>query len=258
MKLISWNVNGIRAAAGKGLLSLMQEESPDILCLQETKVHPDQLNDPKMILPSYSSYWSSASRPGYSGTAVFARNPPQNVKYGIGIRKFDSEGRFVITDQGNWVLYNIYFPNGSAREERHHFKQEFLVRLMRHLKWVQSQGREIIVVGDYNVAYRDEDVFDPVRLGSVSGFLPEEREWFKHFLTQGFTDVYTYIHPEEKHRYTWWSYRENARKYNRGWRIDHVCVTSGFLPKIQSIEIMDQQMGSDHCPIKVEWKEKEK
>ncbi len=251
MKIISWNVNGIRACARKGFLNFFEQQDPDILCLQETKAHPEQL-DLELISPlGRSSYWSSAQRRGYSGIASYFRSEPLEVSYGIGEPRFDSEGRFVVSRHPQFTLYNVYFPNGSAREERHLFKQDFLQLFTRHLQAKIEQGEQVIVLGDYNVAYLDIDVFDPKRLSSVSGFLPEERQWFKQFLDVGFVDTFRHFYPDEAHRYTWWSYREMARQGNRGWRIDHICVTPGLVPYLKSVEIMDQVEGSDHCPIQV-------
>lgn len=249
MKICTWNVNGIRSCAQKGFFEFWERENPDILCLQETKAHPDQLT-PDIVSPlGWQAYWSSAQRRGYSGTVTYTKLSPREVRHGMGILKFDTEGRFVICDYDDFILFNIYFPNGAAREERHLFKQEFLKKLNMHLKGLIRQGREIIVVGDYNVAYMDIDVFDPVRLSQVSGFLPEERKWFQDFLDLGFVDAFRYFYPDEPDKYTWWSYKENGRVGNRGWRIDHICVTKGLAPRLKRVEILDSQMGSDHCPV---------
>lgn len=249
MKIITWNVNGIRSCSQKGLFEFWESQSPDFFCLQETKAHPDQLSDDLVAPLGFQAYWSSAQRKGYSGTVIYTKNTPKAVTYGMGIQKFDTEGRFVITDCEDFVLFNIYFPNGSAREERQIFKYEFLKRLNMHLKALLRAGREVIVVGDYNVAYMDIDVFDPVRLSKVSGFLPDEREWFRQFLDLGFVDGFRHFHPEEKDRYSWWSYRENARVNNRGWRIDHICVSKGLVKRLRSVDILSDQLGSDHCPV---------
>lgn len=179
---MTWNVNGIRACAKKGLLEYLEREDPDILCIQETKAHPEQLDESLLHPPGRSAYWSSALKRGYSGTVTYTKREPDSIQHGIRVRKFDSEGRFVVTQYPDFLLYNVYFPNGAASEERHDFKQEFLEKFRRHLAKRIAEGLEVIVVGDYNVAYRETDVFDPVRLSKVSGFLPEEREWFGRFL----------------------------------------------------------------------------
>lgn len=255
MKLITWNVNGLRAISKKGFHEFMSQHQPDILCLQEIKAHVDQIEDELKSIAGWQAYFSSAIRRGYSGVGTYSKQKALNVMAGIGIRKFDLEGRFIITDYGNFLLYNIYFPNGSSSQARHDYKQEFLYKLNRHLQKDISNGRQIIVVGDYNVAHLQQDVFDPERLSTVSGFLPEERQWFDQFLSLGFTDVYRYFYPEVKEQYTWWSYRERARELNRGWRIDHICVTQGLVTRLKRAEILHQQLGSDHCPVMVEFEE---
>lgn len=252
LKIISWNVNGIRACADKGFFELIEEQHPDIFCIQETKAHPDVIEE-RLVHPlSKFSYFSTALKRGYSGTATFCDQQPLWVGHGIGIRKFDIEGRFVVSDHGEFLLYNVYFPNGGMNAQRHQFKQEFLLRFLQHLKRKLNQGRQIIVVGDYNVAYLDQDVYDPMGLANESGFLPEERAWFQDFLKAGFIDCYRTVHPDTKGAYTWWSYRENGRIDNRGWRIDHICVTPELSKKIVQVEILNDQLGSDHCPVMVE------
>lgn len=252
MKIVTWNVNGIRAVHKKGFLDFMRTKNPDILCLQESKARPDQV-PPELLNPfGTKSFWSAAVKPGYSGTVTYVKTEPESVNYGIGIKKFDSEGRFVVTDHKEFLLYNVYFPNGGSGEERHNFKQEFLKKFTAHLREQMAAGREIILVGDYNIAHLEIDVFDPVRLSKESGFLPEERAWFSEFLKTGFTDCFRHFHSEEKHRYTWWSYLERGRLTNRGWRIDYICVTEGLKSRLKACEIWDDVEGSDHCPVMLE------
>ena len=252
MKIITWNVNGLRSVVQKGFHEFWQREKPDILCLQETKCHPDQL-EPELAQPNgWHSYWSAAKRAGYSGTATFCRNAPAKVEHGMGIRKFDAEGRVVVTQFEDFVLYNAYFPNGGSGGERHQFKQEFLRRFGEHLAGRAAAGENVVVVGDYNVAYLDIDVYDPKALSTESGFLPEERQWMTGFLEKGFIDVFRHFHPSEAHRYTWWAYYQNARVGNRGWRIDHICVSRSLEKKLKSVDILDAQEGSDHCPVMME------
>lgn len=252
MKIITWNVNGIRACYKKNLLQFVEAENPDIFCVQETKAHYDQVEVETQKLGRSFSYWSSAVRKGYSGVATFVKEEPLRVQKGWGQTEYDSEGRIVITDHGAFDLYNIYFPNGGSGEERHLFKQKFLKDLNQHLKPKIQKGRQIIVVGDYNVAHQEQDVYDPVRLSKESGFLPEERAWMSSFLDLGFVDTFRHFHPQQKNSYSWWSYRELARTQNRGWRIDYICITKGLLPQLKSAEIMDHIEGSDHCPVKIE------
>ncbi|MCB0376851.1 MAG: exodeoxyribonuclease III [Bdellovibrionales bacterium] len=253
VKIVSWNVNGIRACTKKGFIDFVERERPDVLCLQETKAHSDQLDETILTPLNYDSYWTAAStRKGYSGTATYTTLPVEKVEHGIGIKKFDDEGRFVVTQIHDVLLYNVYFPNGSAREERHDYKQEFLKKFHRHLIKKMASGHKIIVLGDYNVAHKEMDVYDPVRLSKVSGFLPEERDWFQQFLDSGFIDTFRYFHPDAKERFSWWSYREMARPANRGWRIDYICVSENLKPQLKSADIWDQQEGSDHCPVVLE------
>lgn len=249
MKIISWNVNGIRACHKKGLVDFVTQEKPDIFCVQETKAHIDQVEMEAQHLGYKHYFWSSAIRKGYSGVATFTNQEPLQTQLGWGQSEYSSEGRIVITDHGVFDLYNIYFPNGGSGEERHNFKQKFLKDLNLHLKEKIKKGREIVVVGDYNVAHKEIDVFDPVRLSKVSGFLPEERVWFDSFLSLGFVDTFRMFHANEEKRYSWWSYRELARIANRGWRIDYICVSKGLEKSVVSADILDQVQGSDHCPV---------
>ena len=252
MKIISWNVNGIRACGQKGFLNFVKKQDPDILCIQENKCHPEDA-DPELVKPlKRLSYWSFADKKGYSGTTTYVKKPALKVQYGIGIKKFDHEGRFVITEHKKFNLFNVYFPNGSQTEQRHLFKQEFLKRFSEYLKRLIKKGQSLIVLGDYNVAYMDIDVFDPKGLKNTSGFLPEERKWLENFLKMGFIDVYRHFYPTQKEAYTWWSYREKARENDRGWRIDHICLTQDLLKKVKSVKILKNQMGSDHCPVMME------
>jgi exodeoxyribonuclease-3 len=250
MKIISWNVNGIRAAQKKGFCEFVIRENPEILCLQETKANKDQL-EPILChpTPDYASYWSSATRKGYSGVVTYCKEEPLKVEHGIGIPKFDSEGRFIITHFDKFILYNVYFPNGGSGQERHDFKQEFLKIFGNHLAMQVKKGKKIILVGDYNIAHREIDVYDPLKLSTESGFLPEERRWFDGFLKSGFVDVWREQNPDKRDKYTWWSYYEMARPANRGWRIDYICVSENLRSSVGEATIMDEQEGSDHCPV---------
>lgn len=253
MKIVSWNLNGIRAVMKKGLTDFLKLENPDIFCVQETKAHMDQVEPEVKNLGYDFYYWSSAQKKGYSGVASFLRNKPLSHQLGLGIPAYDQEGRIIITEHEHFDLYNIYFPNGGSGEERHFFKQKFLQDLNLHLKEKIARGRELVVLGDYNVAHKEVDVFDPVRLSKESGFLPEERAWFDEFLALGFVDCFRYLHPEDKNKYSWWSYREFARISNRGWRIDYICITKNLLKYLKSADILDQVEGSDHCPVRIEF-----
>lgn len=254
MKMISWNVNGVRACAKKGLQDFLSKESPDFFCIQETKAHLEQVEDSIKKLGFEFSFWSSAVKKGYSGVATYSNKGPSEVKIGWGQTEYESEGRIVWSQFPEFDLYNIYFPNGGSGEPRHLFKQQFLKDLNAHLKKQLAMKKNIVVVGDYNVARHEVDVYDPVRLSKESGFLPEERQWFDDFLKLGFVDTFRHFHPEEKNRYSWWSYRELARISNRGWRIDYICVSQSLVHNLKSADILDQVEGSDHCPVVVEFK----
>ncbi len=253
IKLATWNVNGIRASYDKGLSSFILNEKPDILCLQETKAHKDQVTPALQTLGYPFHYWSSAERKGYSGVATFLNEEPKKVLTTIDNPDYEKEGRIVWTQHADFDLYNIYFPNGGSGEERHFFKQKFLKELLSHLKFEMRKGKQIILVGDYNVAHSEADVHDPIRLSKESGFLPEEREWFGQFLKAGFVDCFRHFNPDRKNSYSWWSYREMARSRNKGWRIDYVCITQGLVKNLKSCEILDKQEGSDHCPVTAEF-----
>ncbi len=254
MKIISWNVNGIRAAYKKDLPRFIESTSPDIFCLQETKAHPSQVEPELLKFGYYESHWSSAIKKGYSGTATFWKKnaKPVSAVTGIDIPRYDSEGRFVITDHGKFKLFNIYFPNGGSGEVRHNFKQEFLKDLAGYLEVLLKKGEKLIITGDYNIAHAEMDVHDPKRLSKESGFLPEERAWLDSFFALGFVDCFRYFHKGEKERYSWWSYREMARVNNRGWRIDYFSVSPNLVQHLKNCDILDQQEGSDHCPLILE------
>jgi exodeoxyribonuclease-3 len=251
INLVTWNVNGIRACYKNetGLKEFLKDFRPDILCLQETKAHRDQVEPEAQTLGYKTSLWSSAVRKGYSGVATFFNDQIHFEAKGWGQSEYDSEGRIVWTRHEHFDLYNIYFPNGGSGEERHNFKQKFLQDLNVHLKAEIKKGRKIVLVGDYNVAHKEIDVHDPVRLSKESGFLPEERAWFSSFLELGFVDCFRHFHEGEKDRYSWWSYREMARVHNRGWRIDYICVSENLRQNLKSADILDQVTGSDHCPV---------
>ncbi len=251
MKITSWNVNGIRAAYKKGFLDFWEKHNADILCLQETKCQKEQLT-PDMINPyDFESHWSSAEKKGYSGTATFSRHKILSVEHGIHIPKFDSEGRFVISQHKDFKIYNIYFPNGARGPDRHAYKMEFLETLSAHLKPQIQSGVPIIVLGDYNIAPTDIDIYDPKKHARTSGFLPEEKNWFQSFLDLGFVDTFRLLHPDEKHRYSWWNQIERARIGNRGWRIDLICVSKNIQSVVKKAEILDEIEGSDHCPVSI-------
>ena len=249
MRIISWNVNGLRAVYKKGFSEFNAEHKPDILCLQETKCHPDQIELPLQTPLGQNGIWASAKKKGYSGVATFSTSPLAKSHNQIGIEDYDNEGRVVWSDHGDFQLFNIYFPNGAQGPIRHAFKMRFLRDLAEFLKPKLQRGEPLIVVGDYNIAHREIDIYDPIKLAQTSGFLPEERQWFDHFLEMGFVDTFRWVKGEEPHRYSWWSYFDFARRGNRGWRIDYICVTQNLTSRIVSADLLDQVHGSDHCPV---------
>lgn len=252
MRIISWNVNGIRASYKKGFLENWGIIKPDILCLQETKCQKDQLTVEQLNPFDYESHWSCALRKGYSGTATFHKDPVSNMIPGIGLEKFDSEGRVTMTQHEAFTLYNIYFPNGASGIERHNYKMEFLKSLSAHLAPKVKKGEPIIVLGDYNIAPADIDIYDPIKHAKTSGFLPMEKEWFQSFQNMGFIDTFRYFHPTEKDRYSWWNQMERARIGNRGWRIDMICATKNLEKYFKAADIHEEIEGSDHCPVSLD------
>jgi len=252
-KILSWNVNGIRAAYKKGILDWFSKEKPDILCLQETKAHPEQLTEDLLNVNGYKAYFSSAEKKGYSGVVTYTKEEPVNVKQGIGIKKFDSEGRFIITEFKEFILFNVYFPNGKARKERLDYKMDFYDAFLKHCKKLLKQGKKIVVCGDVNTAHKEIDLARPKANEKTSGFLPEEREWIDKLLKAGFVDTFRMFNTEPEN-YTWWDMMTRARDRNVGWRIDYFYASENLKDNIKSASIHSSVMGSDHCPIALELK----
>ena len=253
LKLISWNVNGIRAAYKKGFLDWFSRENPDILCLQETKAHPDQLIDELKSVNGYQSHFSSAEKKGYSGVVIYTKPKPVKVSNGIGIKKFDSEGRFIITEFKEFTLFNIYFPNGKASKERLKYKMDFYEDFLKHCKKLIKQNKKIVICGDVNTAHKEIDLARPKENEKISGFLPQEREWIDKFLDAGFIDTFRLFNKEPEN-YTWWDMMTRARDRNVGWRIDYFYVTENLKKNVKSASILSDVMGSDHCPIQLDLK----
>ncbi|HBH13056.1 MAG: Exodeoxyribonuclease III [Clostridiales bacterium 38_11] len=248
MKIYSWNVNGIRAIQKKGFLKWISQEQPDILCLQETKAQKDQLDDELINIPGYHSYFHSAEKKGYSGTAIYSKIKPLEVWTGLPEERFNTEGRTIIAEYEEFILMNIYFPNGKQREERLQFKMDFYKTFQKYAIDLVKQGKHLIVCGDYNTAHKEIDLTNPESNNKISGFLPEERAWMDSFSESGFIDVFRYFYPD-KIEYTWWSYMFKAREKNVGWRIDYFFINNQMLDKVKSIEIHHEVLGSDHCPL---------
>lgn len=248
MKLISWNVNGVRAIEKKGFLDWLSDEEPDILCIQETKAKIDQLGTSLTEDHGYHTYWHSAERPGYSGVATFCKNEPYDVQMGLGVEKFDKEGRVLITEHENFLLYNIYFPNGQKDDIRLNYKLEFYDTLLPMIDEHVSNGQNVIVTGDWNTAHHPIDLARPKENINTSGFMPIEREKLDRYISHGWVDTFRLFHTEPD-RYSWWTYRFGARQRNIGWRIDYFFANQEFVDQIEDADIYDKIMGSDHCPV---------
>lgn len=254
MKIISWNVNGIRACLDKTLPDFILKQKADVFCVQETKAQNDQIEFPYQDYAYQEMLISSAEKKGYSGTLSLLKEKSKKTNYGIGISKFDNEGRFVISNVKGIDIYNIYFPNGAASPERHQYKMDFLSAIHKHLKNELKAGKDIVVLGDYNIAHTEIDIHDPKRLDGTSGFMPEERQWMDEFFDLGFVDSFRKMNPKKLDAYSWWSYRAGARQRNKGWRIDYISTSPSLEKSILRAEIMPEITGSDHCPILLELK----
>jgi exodeoxyribonuclease III len=251
MKITTWNVNGYRAVFGKQGFAWVEEHQPDALCLQEIKVRPDQLKEDQRQLPGYRAYWNPADRPGYSGTAVFYKNEPIEISTGLGMEIFDTEGRVIRLKYPDFYLYNIYFPNGGEENLRVPFKLDFYARLLEICDALHESGENIIITGDFNTAHKEIDLARPKENEKNTGFLPEERVWIDKFLEHGFIDVYRQLYPSTQ-AYTWWTYRMNARAKNIGWRLDYYLISESLVSRVRDVQIHDDIMGSDHCPVTLE------
>ena len=249
MKLISWNVNGIRAAQKKGLLDWIAETDPDIFGLQETKAHPEQLDDELRNIPGYTSYWASAERKGYSGVALYTKAEPKDVTIGLGIPEYDSEGRTIIAEYDDFTLITAYFPNGSRDHSRVPFKMAYKAAFFKYIEELREAGKRVIFCGDVNTAHNAIDLARPKQNTKTTGFLPEERAWIDEIVEAGYIDIYRDLNPEKADMYTWWSNRSGARERNVGWRIDYFFISPDLREKVETADILTDVMGSDHCPI---------
>ncbi|HOJ29269.1 MAG TPA: exodeoxyribonuclease III [Spirochaetota bacterium] len=248
LKLISWNVNGIRAVYKKGFFQWFVSEKPDILCLQETKATADQFPEELKKTDGYYTYFAEAQKKGYSGVALFSTVQPKKVETGFGIERFDTEGRILIAYYDAFVLYNIYFPNGKASKERLQYKMDFYDAFLVHAEKLRKKGMSIVMCGDVNTAHTEIDLARPKENENVSGFLPEERAWIDTFINKGYTDTFRLFIKEGGH-YSWWDYKTKARERNIGWRIDYFFVSNDLVPKVKDAFILDKVEGSDHCPV---------
>ena len=250
MKIFSWNVNGVRAIEKKGFLDWMDNEDPDIICIQETKAKVEQLGSSLVEDHGYHTYWHSAERPGYSGVATFSKVEPLFVQNGLGIDRFDREGRVLISEHENFLLYNIYFPNGQKDEIRLNYKLDFYDELLPIINEQVESGSNVIVTGDWNTAHFPIDLARPKENIKTSGFMPIEREKIDQYVDSGWIDTFRHFNTDPE-RYTWWTYRFGARQRNVGWRIDYFFVNESFISNIEDAEIHENIMGSDHCPVSI-------
>lgn len=251
--IYSWNVNGIRAAQKKGFIDWVTETDMDILAIQETKAQKDQLDEELLNIKGYHSYFESAERKGYSGTAIYTKQKPLSIE-NLGVSDFDCEGRTIIAHYKNFSLINCYFPNSQGEGTRLDYKLDFCNTLLEKCNSIVTSGKNIVLCGDYNIAHTAIDLKNPKTNEKNAGYLPEEREWMTTFLNSGYTDTFRKLHPDEPGHYTWWSYRFQARQKDIGWRIDYHCVNDGFSKNVTDSKIHKDIMGSDHCPLSIEIK----
>ena len=249
MKIISWNVNGIRAAEKKGFCEWLKNCNADVVCIQETKASPEQLSENLTAPEGYKTFWSSAKKAGYSGPALYSRITPDKIEK-MGDDRFDDEGRALFAYFGNLVVISAYFPNSQDAGKRLDYKLAFCDTMLSKCTDLVKSGFNIVLCGDYNIAHKPIDLANPKSNEGNAGYLPEERAWMDKFTANGYADVFRRFCPEPQ-QYTWWSYRFHAREKNIGWRIDYTCVNESFFQNVQSAAIHSQTQGSDHCPIEI-------
>ena len=250
MKILSYNVNGIRAALNKGFAEWLSSADPDVVCLQETKAMEDQVNTDLFEQMGYQHFWHSAQKKGYSGVAILTKTNPLNVQKGTGIEHMDFEGRVIRADYENVSVISLYLPSGTNLDRLEH-KFKFMDDFQEYIDALKKNHPRLVICGDYNICHRAIDIHDPVRNKNVSGFLPEERQWIDTFMNNGFVDSFRHLNPEP-HQYSWWSYRANARNNNKGWRIDYNMVSENLKKNIKSAYLLPDAKHSDHCPVGVE------
>ena len=250
MKILSYNVNGIRAALNKGFGDWLKDAAPDVICLQETKATKEQVDTSIFEELGYNHYWHSAQKKGYSGVAILTKDTPLNVKEGTGIEHMDFEGRVVRADFGHLSIISLYLPSGTNLN-RLDYKFKFMDDFQDYINTLKKESPNLVICGDYNICHRAIDIHDPVRNKNISGFLPAEREWIDGFINSGFVDSFRYLNPEP-HQYSWWSYRANARKNNKGWRIDYNLVSENMKKNIKRAFLLPDAKHSDHCPVGLE------
>lgn len=246
-------MNGLRAAIRKGFNEWLISENPDIICLQEIKVTPDQIDELFYANLGYKAYWMPAQKKGYSGVAILSKQDPKHVEYGCGIKKYDSEGRLIRLDFDDYSVMSVYFPSGSSGEIRQAVKMQWLDDFSQYINKLKKSIPKLILSGDFNICHKPIDIHNPVSNKNSSGFLPEEREWFTKFLDSGFTDTFRYFN-SEPHNYSWWSFRYNVREVNKGWRIDYHIASKNLNSQLKNAFILPEVKHSDHCPVGIELK----
>ena len=247
LKIITYNVNGIRAALTKNLLGFLERENPDIVCLQEIKAQPYQIDNSLFEHLGYHCQWYSAEKKGYSGVGILSKQKPKHVEYGIGHELFDYEGRILRADFDSFSVISAYFPSGTTGPIRQDVKYVFLDTFYNHIETLKAKIPNLIICGDYNICHEAIDIHDPKGNKDSSGFLPEERAWMSAFFKSGFVDTFRFLNPDVPHQYTWWSYRANARNNNKGWRIDYISINKELSTKLKEAKIFPFDLQSDHC-----------
>lgn len=250
MKIITYNVNGFRAAISKGFLSWLESVQPDVVCLQEIKAEPDQLPLPQIEKLGYHHYWHPAWKKGYSGVAILSKQKPVKVTYGCGIRDYDCEGRVLRADLDNLSVMSVYHPSGTTGDERQEFKMRWLSDFRSYVTGLKKEVPGLVISGDFNICHKAIDIHNPVANARSSGFLPEERAWMDSFLDTGFIDTFR-VFDGAPHRYTWWTYRLAARARNLGWRIDYHMASESLFPRLKGARILSDACHSDHCPVEL-------
>lgn len=248
MQIVSYNLNGIRSASSKGLMEWVKEQNPDVFCIQESKAQPEQIDTMAWQEIGYHSYIHSAQKKGYSGVAIFSKRRPDLIKAGMGIPRYDSEGRVLRADFGDVTVVCVYIPSGTSGGERQQFKMEFLEDFLVWIKALREERPNVVVCGDYNICHHPIDINHPERQVGVSGFLPEEREWMDRWEASGMVDSFR-LFDKEPERYSWWSFRAGSRERNVGWRIDYEWVSQPLQERIENAKILTEAVHSDHCPV---------
>ena len=251
MKIVTYNVNGIRAAMSKGLIDWISQVSPDVLCVQEIKANPEQVGVFEFEELGYHHYWYPAQKKGYSGVAIFTKQKPKHIEYGCGIKEYDDEGRNLRIDFEEFSVMSVYHPSGSSGDLRQAFKMEWLGAFLNYINQLKATYPKLVICGDFNICHKAIDIHNPKSNANTSGFLPEEREWMEQFINSGFVDSFRHFN-QEPHQYSWWSYRAGSRAKNLGWRIDYNFVTDNLKNKISRSVILPSAIHSDHCPVLLE------